>query len=99
MKSWRFVYVVTAVAGAVVLARYVRHGHTAEFDREITLAIQRRKGPVFRRAMWLASWAGFPPQSRTLPLIIPSLFGLARLPREASFQLAGWGTGGISFLV
>jgi membrane-associated phospholipid phosphatase len=99
MKAWKLVYVSAAVASTALLARYVQHGHTADFDRQITLAIQRRKGPRFRRLMWLASWAGFPPQSRTLPLVIPSLFALAQLPREALFQLAGWGTGGISFLV
>jgi undecaprenyl-diphosphatase len=99
MKLWKVVYVVGAVTAAAVTARYVRHGHTAEFDRRITIAIQRRKGKPFARLMWLASWAGFPPQSRTLPFVFPALFALAGLRREAAFQLAGWGTSAVSFAV
>jgi undecaprenyl-diphosphatase len=99
MKLWKVLYVVGAVTAAGVTARYVRHGHTADFDRRITIAIQRRKGKPFARLMWLASWAGFPPQSRTLPFVFPALFALAGLPREAAFQLAGWGTSAISFAV
>lgn len=99
MKLWKVIYVGSAVTATVVLARYVRHGHTAHIDRQVTLAIQRRKAPWFGRLMALASWAGFPPQSRTLPFVFPALFAIAHLPREARFQLAGWGTSAISFLV
>ena len=99
MKLWKVVYVAGAVTAAGVIARSVRYGHSADFDRTVTLAIQRRKGKRFARLMWLASWAGFPPQSRTLPFVYPALFALAGLPREAIFQLAGWGTSGISFAV
>jgi undecaprenyl-diphosphatase len=99
MRAWKIVYIAGAVTAAGVLARSVRHGHSAELDRTITLAIQRRKGELFRRLMWLASWAGFPPQSRTLPFVFPSLFALAGLPRDAAFQIAGWGTSAISFAV
>ena len=99
MKLWKVVYVAGAITAAGVIARSVRYGHSAEIDRTVTLAIQRRKGKPFARLMWLASWAGFPPQSRTLPFLFPALFALAGLPREAIFQLAGWGTSGISFAV
>lgn len=99
MKAWKFVYVPVAVTAAAAIARSVRHGHSAELDRTVTLAIQRRKGKSFGRLMWLASWAGFPPQSRTLPFVFPSLFALAGLRREAAFQIAGWGTSAISFAV
>ena len=99
MKLWKVVYVAGAVTAAGVIARSVRYGHSADIDRTVTLAIQRRKGKRFARLMWLASWAGFPPQSRTLPFVYPALFALAGLPREAIFQLAGWGTSGISFAV
>jgi undecaprenyl-diphosphatase len=99
MKLWKVFYVVSAVSLAAVIARYVRSGHTAEFDRSMTKAIQRRKGPTFARVMRWASWAGFPPQSRTLPFVWPAMFALAGRPVEAFFQLAGWGTSAISFLV
>lgn len=99
MNAWKIVYVAGAVTAAGMIARSVRHGHSAELDRTVTLAIQRRKGESFGRLMWLASWAGFPPQSRTLPFVLPSLFALAGLRREAAFQIAGWGTSAISFAV
>ena len=99
MRAWKIVYVAGAVTAAGLLARSVRNGHSAEFDRTVTLAIQRRKGERFSRLMWLASWAGFPPQSRTLPFVFPSLFALAGLHRDAAFQVAGWGTSAISFVV
>ncbi|MDQ2682716.1 MAG: hypothetical protein M3Y37_04240, partial [Chloroflexota bacterium] len=74
MNLLKIAYVAGAVTVSAGIARYVRTGHTADFDRKVTLAIQRRKGPAFRKAMYLASWAGFPPQSRTLPLVLPTVF-------------------------
>jgi undecaprenyl-diphosphatase len=99
MKVWKLLYVVSAVSLAVVIARYVRSGHTAELDRSVTKAIQRRKGRSFANVMRWASWAGFPPQSRTLPLLWPALFALAGRKLEAVLQLAGWGTSAISATV
>src|SRR5918999_4283937 len=96
MKLWKVFYVVSAVSLAAVLARYVRSGHTAEFDRTVTRAIQQRKGRWFSQTMRWASWAGFPPQSRTLPMLWPTLFALAGRRLEAFVQLAGWGTSVIS---
>lgn len=96
MKVWKLLYVVSSVSLAVLIARYVRSGHTAEFDRSVTKAIQRRKGYTFARVMRWASWAGFPPQSRTLPLVWPAMFALAGHRLEAVMQLAGWGTSAIS---
>jgi membrane-associated phospholipid phosphatase len=79
-----------------VIARSVRNGHTADLDRTMTRAIQTRKGPRFAKLMWHASWAGFPPQSRTIPMILPAIWFLLGKRREARFQLAGWGTSLIS---
>jgi undecaprenyl-diphosphatase len=42
------------------------------------------------------SWAGFPPQSRTLPLAIPALIAIFGKRVDALFKLAGWGTSAIS---
>lgn len=96
MKIWKLLYVISAVSLAGVIARYVHSGHTAEFDRTVTKSIQRRKGRWFSKIMRMASWAGFPPQSRTLPIVLPALLAIAGRPVEAFFQLAGWGTSAIS---
>lgn len=96
MNLLKSAYVVGAVAAAAGIALYVRRGHTAEFDKQMTLAIQQRKGAVFSTAMKTASWAGFPPQSRTLPLVLPAVFLIGGYKREAAYQLAGWGTSIIS---
>lgn len=90
------IYVVAAMTTSGVIAWNVRKGRTADFDLAITTAIQRRKHPAFARLMWLASWAGFPPQSRTLPMIWPVVWLVAGRPVEALVQLAGWGTSAIS---
>lgn len=96
MNLLKVAYVAGAVAAAGAIARNVRKGHTAEFDRTVTLAIQNQKSPTFAKVMWHASWAGFPPQSRTIPLVLPALFLIAGQRREAAYQLAGWGTSIIS---
>jgi undecaprenyl-diphosphatase len=46
--------------------------------------------------MHAVSWAGFPPQSRTLPLLYPTLTAIFGDRLDAMFQLAGWGTSAIS---
>src|SRR3954454_17752455 len=96
MKFWKLVCVASAVTASVVIANSVHKGHTADFDRAVTRAIQTRKGPRFARLMWITSWAGFPPQSRTIPLLLPALFALTGHRRAARYQLAGWGTSLIS---
>ena len=96
MKRWQILYVASAVTASAIIAHSVRKGHTAEFDKAITRAMQTRRGPRFRKLMWGASWAGFPPQSRTIPMVLPiGWLAAGKLP-EAGFQLAGWGTSLIS---
>lgn len=82
-----------AFAGLVVL---VRGGRTSSVDRRVTLALQRQNSPRFARLMHLVSWPGFPPQSRTLPLLFPLALWLKGCRLEAVFQLLGWGTSAIS---
>lgn len=94
--SPRVAYVLAALTAFAGLVALVRGGKTSRIDREITLSLQRRKAPWFSRLMHLVSWAGFPPQSRTLPLIIPAAIALLGYPFEAVFQLLGWGTSAIS---
>lgn len=92
----RIAYVVLALLSVGVITRLVKSGKTAEFDAVVTLAIQKQSNPVFSRLMHLASWAGFPPQSRTLPVAIPALIALFGNRVDALFQLAGWGTSAMS---
>lgn len=51
MKRWQVAYVIGAVSTAAVIGRSVRKGHTAEIDRAVTRAIQKRKGPRFAKVM------------------------------------------------
>lgn len=95
----RIGYVIVALLTVGVLTKLVKRGKTAELDATVTLAIQRQSNPAFSRTMHLASWAGFPPQSRILPFLIPALIALRGKRFAAAFQLAGWGTSGISFLL
>lgn len=92
----RVLYVIGALVTVGLLTKQVKQGKTAELDAEVTLALQRRRSPVFSRVMHLASWAGFPPQSRTLPLAIPAVIAVFGSRFDALFQLAGWGTSAIS---
>jgi undecaprenyl-diphosphatase len=97
--SSRVVYVLAALSAFAGLVVLVRGGRTSRIDRAVTLSLQRRKAPWFARLMHLASWAGFPPQSRFLPVLIPAAIALLGYPIEALFQLFGWGTGAISGVV
>ena len=95
----RIAYVVLALLTVGVITRLVKSGKTAEFDATVTLAIQKQTNPLFSRLMHLASWAGFPPQSRILPWAIPGFIGYFGNRVDAIFQLAGWGTSALSFLL
>jgi undecaprenyl-diphosphatase len=96
MKRWKLIYVVSAVSASAFIARSVRSGKTVPLDRAVTRSIQKRKGPQFAKVMRIASWAGFPPQSRTIPFVLPALLFLTGRRRDARFQLMGWGTSLIS---
>ena len=95
-RTVRFGYVLLALCTVGLLTKLVKSGKTAEFDARVTLAVQRQQAPWFSRLMHLASWAGFPPQSRTLPLLYPTLIAIVGKRLDAGFQLAGWGTSAIS---
>lgn len=92
---------VVGVALTTFAALYgiVRKNRSAAADAAITLRMQRQNHPMFDRLMRGVSWPGFPPQSRLLPPVIALAIALLGYPLEAMFQLLGWGTGGISFLV
>lgn len=92
----KILYVGSAVATSALIARGVKTGFTQELDERITRRIQKIDAPGFDPLMHAVSWAGFPPQSKILPLLIPTAMLSAGRPLEAFFQLMGWGTGAIS---
>src|SRR5205085_1446680 len=65
-------------------------------DLAITLRVQRRRRPWLDRLMTVASWPGFPPQSRIIPPAAIAGLWLLRFPVEARWAIAGWGTGAVS---
>ena len=91
--------IVTLLSLFFMLYKLVRHHKTDAIDRAITKALQEHQEPVLSDVLHAASWAGFPPQSRTIPWMMPLLWLAIGRRREAFFQMAGWGTGAISFLV
>jgi membrane-associated phospholipid phosphatase len=95
----RLLFVTLAISLFSTLFFAVRWGRTAKFDHAITVRIQQQKAPWFSRLMHLVSWAGFPPQSRTIPWLIPGALLILGHPFEALFQFLGWGTGFFSFMV
>lgn len=88
-----------ALAGFAVLFTLVRTKRSAAADVAITMRLQRRKWPWLGRVMHLASWPGFPPQSRIIPAVLPAVIWTLGFRLEALFQLLGWGTSGLSFCI
>jgi undecaprenyl-diphosphatase len=86
----------TAITASIAIAIGVKTGRTQELDENLTRRIQKIQTPGFDSLMEAVSWAGFPPQSKILPLLIPTAILSAGRPLEAVFQLMGWGTGVIS---
>jgi undecaprenyl-diphosphatase len=92
---------VTAItlAGFLALFAVVRGQRSSVADLRVTIALQRRREPWFRRMMEAISWPGFPPQSRVIPPMLSLFLFALGFRLEALFQLLGWGTGFLSFLV
>lgn len=89
---------IAAIGTFSVLFDKVRKGRTNDIDAAITHKVQvegKRHRP-FDRVMHIVSWPGFPPQSRTLPPLLAVLLWIRGFRLEALFQLAAWGTGGVS---
>jgi undecaprenyl-diphosphatase len=82
-----------------ILFALVRTKRSAAADAAITMRLQKSNHPIFDRIMRIVSWPGFPPQSRLLPPTISAILWVIGFRLEAIFQLAAWGTGGISFTV
>lgn len=85
-----------AMVAFSILFRIVRQNRSAAADAAITLRLQKRDHPWFDRLMRIVSFPGFPPQSRIIPPGLAALLWFRGMRLEAIFQLAAWGTGGVS---
>jgi undecaprenyl-diphosphatase len=91
-----------AVAGLVgfgALFALVRRNRTAAFDAALTLRIQASRSRALDGLMTVASWPGFPPQSRIIPPSIIAALVATGLRIEALFQALAWGTALVSEVV
>lgn len=95
-RRLKIAYVGSAIAASLAIALGVKSGRTQALDENLTRRIQKIDAPGFDPLMHAVSWAGFPPQSKILPLLIPTAMLSAGRPLESLFQLFGWGTGAIS---
>ena len=84
---------VAAFAGLLALVRAKR---SAAFDLAMTIRFQGWQHPALAELMRLASWPGFPPQSRMIPPAIIAAWWAARGRRAAAFQTAAWGGAALS---
>lgn len=85
-----------AMSAFAILFWIVRRNRSVDTDAAITLRLQKRNHPYFDRLMRIVSFPGFPPQSRIIPPAISVALWLRGMRLEAIFQLAAWGTGGVS---
>jgi membrane-associated phospholipid phosphatase len=83
------------IAGALglfaALLAIVRANRSAAFDLAMTIRLQGFQHPALGEAMRVASWPGFPPQSRLIPPAIMAAWWLSGRRRVAAFQLLAWG--------
>jgi undecaprenyl-diphosphatase len=88
--------VAAGLAGFAFLFWLVGTRRSEAFDLALMLRLQRRQRPWLDGLMTVASWPGFPPQSRVIP---PSLIGglwIAGLRREAVFLTLAWASAVVS---
>ncbi len=90
---------IAGLFGFLAIFGLVRTHRSEAADLAITLRLQRRHHPLLDRLMAVASWPGFPPQSRLMPPSIMAALWLLRFRIEAAFLFLGWCTGGLSTLV
>lgn len=85
-----------AMTAFAALFWLVRSNRSAATDAAVTLRLQKRDHPLFDRVMHIVSFPGFPPQSRIIPPLISAILWFRGMRLEAFFQIAAWGTGGVS---
>ena len=96
---WPVVVAIAGLVGFLGIFGLVRANRSQAFDVAITLRLQRRRHPWLDRLMAIASWPGFPPQSRVIPPAAIGGLWVLRFRTEAAFLAAGWGTGALSTLL
>jgi undecaprenyl-diphosphatase len=87
---------VLAFLGFAAIFAIVRANRTMELDLGITMRMQRRNHPGLARTMEVASWPGFPPQSRVIPSFTSMALWVLGFPLEAVFVVGAWMTGLLS---
>ncbi|HEY5629790.1 MAG TPA: phosphatase PAP2 family protein [Candidatus Limnocylindrales bacterium] len=95
----RFAFITAALVAFASLYAAVRSDRTHALDLAVTLRLQARRSRWLRHGMRAASWPGYPPQSRTLPLLVIGGWLVAGLPRAAAYQTASWGGAVLSTIV
>jgi membrane-associated phospholipid phosphatase len=92
-----------AIAGSLVafggLSAAVRAGRTTAADTAITRRLQAVRSPGFARMMAAASWPGFPPQSRILPILAIGGWAAGGQPVDAVVQGVAWGSAAAASVV
>jgi hypothetical protein len=81
-----------AFGGFMGIFAIVKAKRSDEVDLAITLRLQGRRHRSVDVLMRVASWPGFPPQSRIVPPTIIGALFLLDLRREAFCQSLAWGT-------
>ena len=92
-------FVAAGLAGFGGVFAVVRLDPSARLDVALTRTFQRLRDPRLRRAMSVASWPGFPPQSRVIPLGIIGGWLAVGLPAEAACQALAAGSSAIASLM
>ncbi len=90
---------IAGLVGFTGIFAVVRAGRSGVLDHEVTLRVQRHRSPIVRVTMEVASWPGFPAQSRIIPPVAIAGLWLARLRLEALMVAAGWGTAVLSTVI
>jgi membrane-associated phospholipid phosphatase len=85
-----------AMTAFAALFWVVRSNRSEATDAAVTLRLQKRDHPLFDRVMHIVSFPGFPPQSRIIPPLLSAILWFRGMRLEALFQIAAWGTGGVS---
>jgi membrane-associated phospholipid phosphatase len=83
-------------AAVFVISRSDRGGR---FDLAVTQTLQRWHGPRIDRAMEIASWPGFAPQSRVIPVGIIGGWLVTGQRTEAAFQAIAAGSAALATVV
>jgi len=84
------------LAGFLGIFAAVRTHRSEAADLALMLKLQRRSSALLDRVMAVASWPGFPPQSRVIPPVVIASLWVLKFRIEAAFQLLAWCTGFVS---